>query len=381
MNITVVGSTDRRLVEALKSSGFNVVAVDVHELATLAGQARQPDVVVLDQRGRGALPTALMALKRQHPSTGVLMVVAELEPRVMLEAMRAGVGECVAEPLNASDLQAAVNRVIQQRPGGVVGETFAVVGVKGGVGATTVAVNLACALARVAKESTLLVDLHVAYGDVGLLLGVEGKYGVGDALDNIHRLDAAYLRGLVTQCGHGLHVLPSAERVMTSPLDVRHVRSLLETASRSNRYVILDVPRSDSAILDGLEMVSSFVLVANQELSTLRNASRIAKMLRQRYGNERVLLVLNRFDSENTIGVSDVEQVTGGAVGFKLPSNYPAALAALNKGRPLVVEGDSSLAIALKGLASSLAGVEGRELREATRERTPGFFSRLTGRR
>jgi len=380
MNITVVGSTDRRLIEALKSGGFTVVAVDVHELATIAGAARQPDVVVLDQRGRGALPPALTALKRQHPSTPILMVLAELETQVMLEAMRAGVGECVAEPLNASELQAAVNRVIQQRPGGVVGETFAVVGVKGGVGATTVAVNLACALSSIAKESTLLVDLHVAYGDVGLLLGVDGKFGVGDALDNIHRLDAVYLSGLVTPSVHGIHVLPSSERVMTSPLEVRHVRTLLETASRANRYVVLDVPRSDSAILDGLEMVTAFVLVANQELSTLRNAARIAKMLRQRYGNERVRLVLNRFDPDNAIGVSDVEQVTGGSVGFKLPSNYPAALASLNKGRPLVVDGDSTLATALTDLSRSLTGTRTSQP-GAVRQKAPGFLSRLTGRR
>ena len=77
--------------------------------------AKQPDVLVLDLRGQAHLPAALPLLKRQHPSTGVLIVADRLEPALLLEAMRAGVTELVAAPLVANDIDAAISRLAAQR--------------------------------------------------------------------------------------------------------------------------------------------------------------------------------------------------------------------------------------------------------------------------
>src|SRR5437867_9173466 len=106
----------------------------------------------------------------------------------MLEAMRAGVTECIPEPLTQGALETAVGRVMVQRTAPVEGRVFAVVGAKGGVGATTIAVNFAEAIARVAGE-TLLVDLNVATGDAAVFLGVDPRFTVIDALENTQRLD------------------------------------------------------------------------------------------------------------------------------------------------------------------------------------------------
>jgi len=117
MNITLVGSADRQLEELLRSQTTRIRSVAVADLLALAQpSASQPDVVVLDVRESNTLPPTLATLKRQHPTTGVVIVAARMDPSLMLEAMRAGVNEWLAEPLNVPELAAAIERVSSARP-------------------------------------------------------------------------------------------------------------------------------------------------------------------------------------------------------------------------------------------------------------------------
>ena len=125
---------------------------------------------------------------------------------------------------------------------------------------------------------------------------------------------------------------------MTTPLDVRRIRTLLEIAERHYRYVVLDVPRSDAAVLDALEGVKQIVVVANQELATVRSASRMVTTLRQRYGKDKLSVVVSRSDRLAEIGHEDVERAVGVKVKHSFPSDYRRALEALNKGRPLTLD-------------------------------------------
>ena len=116
------------------------------------------------------------------------------------------------------------------------------------------------------------MDLHVANGDAAVFLGAEPRFSIVDALENTHRLDEAFFQELIVKTKAGVDLLASSERMMTTPLDVRRIRTLLDLAERHYRYVILDIPRSDAAVLDALEGVKQIVIVANQELATVRSA-------------------------------------------------------------------------------------------------------------
>ena len=359
VNLLLVGSTDRQLQDILRACGMINAPASEAELVKLAQPAtKQPDVLVLDLRGHAQLPSALPILKRQHPSTGVLIVADRLEPALLLEAMRAGVTEVVAAPLVTSDIEAAITRLgVQRSTTPDRGAALAFVGAKGGVGTTTIAVNVATTLGRLVPGSTLLVDLHVTNGDAAVFLGAEPRFSIVDALENTHRLDEAFFRNVIVKTKAGVDLLASSERVMTSPLDVRRIRALLEMAERHYRYVVLDISRSDAAVLDALEGVRQVVLVANQELSTVRSASRMAAALRQRHGKEKLTVVMSRPDRLAEIGHEDVERAVGVKVKHTLPSDYRRALEALNKGRPLALE-NSELSVSLERLARSLAGLE-----------------------
>jgi pilus assembly protein CpaE len=378
VNILLVGSHDRQLEDILRACGMHSGPLGGGELTKLAEvSAKQPDVLVLDVRGQAHLPATLAVLKRHHPATGVLIVADRLDPALLLEAMRAGVTEIVAAPLVANDVDAAIARLAAQRSVAPTrGFAFAFVGAKGGVGTTTVAVNVASALGRIVPGSTLLIDLHAGNGDAAVFLGAEPRFSIADALENTHRLDEAFFRNLIVKTKAGVDLLASSDRVMTTPPDVRRVQTLLETAGRHYRYVVLDVSRSDAAVLDALQGVKQIVIVANQELATVRSASRMVTTLRQRYGLEKLSVVISRSDRHAEIGHEDVERAVGVKVKHSFPSHYRRALEALNKGRPLALDRQHELATALERLARSLAGLESPGKSDKSAQRS-GLFGIL----
>jgi pilus assembly protein CpaE len=282
------------------------------------------------------------------------------------------------EPLTQADVQSALGRVTAHVGGAASGQIFAFLGAKGGVGTTTAAVNVATELARVSPGATLLIDLHLAYGDAAVFLGAEPRFSVMDAIENIEKLDEAFFRSLVVRTLNGLDLLASSGRATNMPVDAAQIGHVIDFASRHYQYSVLDVPRSEPAVLDSLENVKTIVIVANQELATVRSAARIAATLRQRYGRERIRVVVSRYDPRAEIGQDDVQRAVGGSIKHVFPSDYRVALEAMNNGRPLVLGNHNRLSASFATLARDLAGLDA--LGEPTQP-GGGLFERLAGRR
>lgn len=369
-------SADPQLVQLVRETGVPCVVISRDGLNALAAAgAKQPAVLIVDLRDDGEIPSALPALKRQHPLTGVLLVAAQLDPALLLEAMRAGVNEFVTAPVTVPELQGAIKRLMGNLSTTTRGEVYAFVGAKGGVGATTVAVNTATSLAKLHPDSTLLVDLNAACGDAAVFLGAEPRFSVMDALENVGRLDAAFFKGLVVRTKGGLDLLGAAARPVSRNFEPSRIRTLLDFASQTYQYSVLDVPRSDSAALDSLELATRIVVIVNQELATVRNASRMVATLKQRYGQGRLSMVLARTDRRAEIGMEDVERTVGLDISHTIPSDYRLALQAMNKGRPVVLDAGNELAGAFKAFARQLANVPEETKEEKVR---PGsLFGRL----
>ena len=307
----------------------------------------------------------------------ILLLVLALDPALMLEAMRAGVNECLQDPVTGEDLDAALGRIAASRDAGPAGDVFAFLGAKGGVGTTTAAVNVATELSHLRAGGVLLVDLHLAYGDAAIYLGAEPRFSVADALENTHRLDAAFLKSLCVKTKAGPELLASPDRALGLLVDAGRVRALIDAAARHYRYVVLDLCRTDPAVMDGLDPVKKILVIANQELATVRGASRMAETLYRRYGKDRVVLAVSRYDPSAGIGQEDIERVVGAKIRHLLPSDYRVALDALNTGRPLALSNQTRLAGALKDLAHELAELPGEE---QSQRGGRSIFGRLTGR-
>ncbi len=379
LNVIVVGSADRQLEEMVKACGAQVAELPFANLPMLAqAGAKQPNVIVLDLRGNAHVPPAIATIRRQHPDTGVVVVASALDPALLLEAMRAGVSELVADPLTVVDLEKAIGRVSGQRPAAELGRVFGFIGAKGGIGTTTVAVNICAALGAMSKpQRALMIDLHQAGGDAAVYVGAEPRFSIVDALENTHRLDASFFRTLVVEAAPGADLLASPDKPFTLPLDPAKVRALIEFATSIYKYTVIDLSRTDAAVLDALDHVSSITIVANQELATVKSASRLITMLRQRYGREKIKVALSRSDRQADIGHADVERAVGSEIAVTFPSDYRLALHALNAGRPLALDNHNELSASFKRFAVQLVGAK------VARDATPrsGFLGRLTQRR
>ena len=372
----LVGPGDRQLEQQLRGRGFSILTWAERDLRA-RHVSPAPDLVLIDMRDQQHLPASLEAFRNQYPAVPVLLLLSSLDPGLMLEAMRAGVKECLQSPVVDEELDAALARIAAARDSGLAGDVFAFLGAKGGVGTTTAAVNVATELARLRSGSVLLIDLHLAYGDAAIYLGAEPKFSVADALENTHRLDAAYLKGLCVRTKAGPDLLASPDRGIAVVVDASRIRTLIDAAARCYRYVVLDICRTDPAVLDSLDPVKKILVVANQELATVRGASRMAATLNHRYGKDRVVLAVSRYDPNAGIGQEDIERVVGSKIRHLLPSDYRVALEALNTGRPFAVSNQTRLAGALKTLARELAGL-GPDAPSAGAGRS--IFGRLTGR-
>jgi pilus assembly protein CpaE len=359
MKIVVAENADRQLEALARTAGLAVASTvsvaDLQSFDRLAGS--QVDILVIDVRGRLTLPVEVQMLKRRHPKLGILLVAAQLEQTMMLEAMRAGVTDVITDPVSAETLKAAVQRLVGQFQPKVSGQVFGFIGAKGGVGTTTLAVNVAATLASSQPSQVALVDLHVTtHGDASLLLGVEPRFSVVDALDNIYRLDEAFLKGLVVRTDAGLDLLAAPENLSIRLPDHQHVQPLLERLAEVYRWVVLDVPRSDLALIDKLEPITAMTLVVNQELPAVRRAAQIAALLRTRYGAEKVGLVISRFEPGAEIREEDIRKTVGSPVWGVLPNDYKRVVAAANLGRPWASDNHNRLSGVVRELATRLTG-------------------------
>ena len=376
-NVGIVGVKDRQIEDLVRAAGMRPIVLTAEELSSPArALAAAPDVLVVDVRTERQLLSFVASIKRRHPSMGVAIVVPSLDPELMLEAMRAGVTECIPDPVTQGSLEAALGRVMVQRSAPVEGRVFAIIGAKGGVGATTVAVNLAEAIARAAGD-TLLVDLHIGTGDAAVFLHVDPRFTVLDALENTQRLDENFFRGLVAHSRTGLDLLASSVRVLPGPLDPHRVRALVDFAVRSYRAVVLDVPRADASALEALDAASSILVVVNQELPTLASAYRLVARLRQRYGSDRIALLVNRFDKHSDITIEDIDRAVNARVKHVFPSEYKVALVAANRGEPIARSTDGRLASSFHEFVRALTGPE----RSGGADDTRRLFGWLTPRR
>jgi pilus assembly protein CpaE len=379
LKIIIAGDGEKDIEAAVRACGATATVQPVSALASLAQTEKVPaDILLIDIRGQASVPLALTSFHRQHPGVGILVVATAPDPDLMVSAMRAGANEWVAEPIAQGDLDAAITRIVVRQSPAPTNQTFAFVGVKGGVGATVVAVNVATALARIARSGTLMIDLQMSRGDAALYLGAIPRFSVADAFDNIQKLDEAFFGSLVVRAASRLDVLAAPEAGSATRLDPSRVKALLEFVSKQFEYVVIDVPRTDAGAMDALDGVKSIVLVTTQELPAVRSAASLSARLRQRYGNDRVLVVMNRLDKQSEISLQDVETALGGPVAFSFPNDYRAAVATLNTGRPLVLDDHGALAASFEKFARKAAGVQIQQKDKGARG---GWLDRFVGRK
>ncbi len=309
-----------------------------------------------------ARATALERVIRQSPSTSFIGTGPRAEPEVILRAMRSGVHEFLVSPPDGVEFASAVDRLTRRHQGeGKKGQVFAIYGSKGGLGNTTLAVNLAHALARNNHDARVaLADLVVSSGDVRVLLNLKPLYDVGSLVQKLDRLDADLLNSLLTPNGEGVWVLPGTEDPeLDDALDAGTVTTIVEHLRSHFAYTILDCEHHMSErTLAALDVADRVILNTQLTVPALRATQRALQICeRLGYPNDKLWVVVSRYQSTDVLSPADAASLLKHDIQWKLPNDYQTVAAALMKGVP-VVEHDaaSKLAWSFSQLAAKLGG-------------------------
>jgi pilus assembly protein CpaE len=307
-------------------------------------------------------PGALRLITRLATNgTRVIALGPTKDADLILRAMRAGANE-FALSTDAEQIATAVRSQLRPVSPVRLGSVTTVFAAKGGVGATTIAVNLAGALQQRGQRVCVL-DLDVNLGDVLAFLDVAGTYSVSDVAANMHRLDRELLDSSLPRHRSGLHLLAQGEKLEEADrIDGPMIGKLVEFLRHLYDWVVIDGIRAfDEIPLAALDVSERILLVVTQEVPAVRNARRCANIFRRLgYGDGRVQLVVNRHQARARIPDAAIEETTGLPVAARLSNDFAAASEAIHRGA-LVAEAAprSPLKRDMEALATLLGGPAG----------------------
>jgi pilus assembly protein CpaE len=304
------------------------------------------------------------------PDLPILAISARGDGQAILQALRCGARVFLTAPVVLEELLKALKRlaprVSSDSVPGMISPlkneamVVAVLGSRGGVGCTSLAVNLGVTLAQSSANSVALVDLDLALGDADVLLDQVADYTLADVAVNVDRLDMQFLRRSLSRHSSGLSLLPHPVQMEdVSLIKEEHLQRVIGLLRASFTHLILDLSKSFSATdLTALRMADKILLVAQLELCSLRNAVRQLLML----GNDaelaaKVEVVVNRVGSENDISLKKAEETLGKPIYWQVPNDPKVMVESRNQGVPLVqAASKSKVQASIAGLAQALTG-------------------------
>jgi len=343
-----------------------------------------PDIglVAIDDDPEKALEL-VTRLATASPNCSVLVVSSSNDGSLILQALRAGAKEFLTQPVRIEDLLAALGRIGERRLGHGENrprgsQVIAVAGAIGGVGTTSLAVNLGCILAQNTQNSVALIDMDLCLGDADVFLDTIPDYTLVDVAQNVTRLDFTLLKRSLTKHSSGLYLLPRPVQLedvaLITPEDMQRVVGLLKATFT---HLVLDLSKGYSALdLIALEMADQILLTTQLDLPCLRNVVRLIMS----FGNmddlaDKVKIVVNRVGLENgQITLKKAEETIGKKIFWQLPNDYRTMIEARNNGVPLI-ENSPKAAItqSLTAMARALDGDESQP-EEADKKVLSGLF-------
>jgi pilus assembly protein CpaE len=298
----------------------------------------------------------------------VFFASEQTDPSVLLRAIQIGAREFFTLPIEENEIRKALERLkkrwkpeVEEEPeSGKIGHIINVIGSKGGTGTTTVAVNLAVSLAESkSAPSVALIDMNLLFGEIPLFMGIKPSYHWGEITKNIGRLDATFLKNILSVGRSGVLVLPSPayldSNISATP---EIIERLLKVMRGMFDFVIIDGGQSlDNIALKILQMSNTVFVVSILSVPCLSNTN---KLLRTFDGlgyppKEGIKVIINRYIKDVDISIEDAETAIGSKIFRNIANDYRATMSAINKGQSLTeCEPRASITKSFKELAGTL---------------------------
>lgn len=358
------------LAEVLEAGNATISKGGIEEATGYMLHDPSSKTVIVDLSGTAEpLPALDRFAETCLPNTRVI-AIGEVNDIHLYRALRgAGVAEYLVKPLTAETVRAAltvpvaapVEAAAAPAAQKVECETIAVIGARGGVGATMVAVSLAWLATEKTRRKTVLVDLDLSCGAASLALDVESGHGLSDALANPDRIDAMLLAVAAARVGEHLHLLSSEHMLDSSPtIQPDGIEKLAKGLRQGFQRVILDVPRAAGAILTQvLSQSSIIVIVTDFSIAGVRDTGRLIALAQKLAPGARRLVVGNRTGTvrKGDLTRGEIEKALGLTMAAVIPEDPVAVPQAVNSGKPVPASAPTSpVTAALRELETQVDG-------------------------
>ena len=279
-------------------------------------------------------------------SVGAIFLTSpHLEPNVLIEALRAGAKEFFSQPIKGEEVRNSLAKFKEDWKGPSPvqepkkrGKIIHVIGSKGGVGVTTIAVNLAAGLAEQDKSRFVaLVDMNLNFGEIPIFLDIKSSFDWGEVVKNISRVDGTFLRSILFKHPSRISVLPSpagldGENRVTPEI----LEKLLEALQESFDFTVVDGGQAvDDLSLKILEMAHRNLVVANLSLPCLTNVKKLLWAVQRLgfSGTDKIRIIINRYQKNSVISLKEAEQSLNHKIFWQIPNDFQTTMACINQGK------------------------------------------------
>ena len=306
----------------------------------------KPDLQIFEINGNPEELNLIQSLLNTGKFDEIFLTSELTDPQMLMQAIRIGVKEFFPQPIKRSDVEHALKRFKERRAHAAPvmhqksGTLISVLGSKGGVGTTTIAVNLAVTLIEQEKDcSVAILDMNTLFGEIPLFLEISPKYHWGEITKNIERLDDTFLMNVLSKHSSGVHVLPSPGYLNGHQKPTPEIMErLLGVMKHMFDYVVIDCGQStDETALKTLQMSDEVLLISVLSLPCLANTNKLLRSFVD-FGyvhKKRIKIVLNRYMKKSEITLKDAKKGIGHDLFWLIPNDYGTTMSAINNGKPL----------------------------------------------
>ena len=331
------------------------------------GDGALPKVMIIDI-GDGEDPlSALLTLSTAIPEGVRLIGIGTINDITLYrELTEAGILDYLVKPVTERQIISALERFEQNESEvdeeQAVSSKIAVIGARGGAGASSLSVNLSWLLAEEFKQKTMLLDLDLWFGTIALSLDLEPTRGLREALENPARIDSLFISSSTAKISENLSVMAAEEALAGEMVYYSGATEILiDTLSHSMRNLVMDLPRGAFRMRHPvLQSATTIALVTPPNLAGLRDSIRLLGAIDDAGSSAKVKIVVNQAGGpQQAMSVSEFEKALGHKVDIEVPDEPKIFKDATNNGKPAVqVAPRSKTAKALMGLASEVAAEE-----------------------
>jgi len=325
-----------------------------------------PNLIVVERGASNDVILAELEELAQFCDSGIKVLVIGYSNDIEFyrELMRCGVSEYVVAPVGVASLVATISGIYRDSSSGKLGQVYAFVGAKGGVGSSTIAHNVGWTMARSFGSDVVLADLDLPFGTAGLNLNVDAHQGIAQAIQDSGRLDEVLLDRLLTKCDDHFSLLAAPGTLDASyDLNPDAVAHLLEVAQANVPFTILDIPHLwTSWACNALVAADEIVITAAPDLANLRNAKNLIEFLKQARPNDGPpKLVLNQVGMAKRPEIKPNEFARTLGIELLASISFDAQLfgTAANNGK--MIADISAKAPVLKSFSDIATGIAGRK--------------------